>query len=303
MSGKVLLSVYSIQVKKDLLSMLWHHGVEVIEVHNEYDFLFKYKLAKEHLTLQVIEFDEKAYEASLAVLEKVTPDQIPTILMIHEYTSRIIDQALKLKVKDIVVLPADKTQLEKKILGPLMLQVKKPEPTRMPTSQMEEQREDVVPETKGKAFVFDDGPVKEEIIRADRGRYPLGLVLVHYTDFDTAAEKSLDLELRHQLRTTDRILRYDENHWLVLCPFTDKEHLVSVENKIREAYRTVGFKGELVGSLLLYGVAYPIDGKEVNVLFERLKDGLHDSRFFSNLEGTLNRLNDQEIRDRLRRRM
>ena len=293
MSGKVLLNVYSIQVKNDLLSIFVDNDMDVLEVINEHDLLFKHRLIKNNLDVYVQEFDEEHYDRSIAQLEMIDRDKVRCVVMIHAYSSQIIDDTLALNVKDIIVLPMKRDDLKRKILPPVYVVSKAEampkEPVKLNTS------EDSVQKT------FREEPLVIEIARANRGNYPLSLVLVNAVDFSKEAFSLFEDELRRLLRTTDEILEYDEKTMLLMCPFTTKDHVVEVENKVREAFSAVRFRGYSNGNMYLYGVTYPTDGRFSKPLLRLLKDGIHDSRLFSELDGPLSKLTQKDVRNKLRR--
>lgn len=293
MAGKVLLNVYSIQVKNDLLSIFIENDMDVLEVLNEHDLLFKHRLIKENLDVYVQEFDEEHYDRSLSQLTMIDRDKVRCVVMIHAYSSKIIDDTLALNVKDIIVLPIKRDDLKRKMLPPVYVISKAPA---MPKEPIRLNVDD-----SNQSSIFDDDPLVIEIARANRGNYPLSLVLVNLANFSKDALTLFEDELRLLLRTTDEILHYDESDMLLMCPFTTKENLVQVENKVREAYSKVRFKGFNSGSMYLYGVTYPVDGRFSKPLLRLLKDGIHDSRLFSELEGPLSKLTQKDVRNKLRR--
>lgn len=293
MSGKVLLNVYSIHVKNDLLSIFIENAVDVMEVQNEHDLIFKYNLLKNNLNMYIHEFDETNHKSSMEQLRRIDLEKVRCIVMIHEYSSKIIDETLLLNVKDIIVLPIDKENLRRKILSPVH-RVKSS--TSMPKAPLR-------PLDEGKLVVakFNYAPLNLEITRCTRGNYPLSLVLVSYSDIEQRAFDVFEEELRLRLRTTDVILKFDQNRLLIMCPFTPKNNLVEVENKVREAFSTVRFKGYKNSNMYLYGVTFPDDGGSSRELVRLMKDGIHDSKLFSELEGPLNRMNQRDVRNKLRR--
>lgn len=293
MSGKVLLNVYSIHVKNDLLSIFVENEMDVLEVLNEHDLLFKHRLIKDNLDVYVQEFDENHYDLSLSQLQMIDREKVRCIVMIHAYSSQIIDDTLALNVKDIIVLPMKRDDLKRKILPPVYVVSKA---DAMPKEPM---KVDVTTSTT--QTEFDEEPLIVEIARANRGNYPLSLVLVNAVDFSNEAFTLFEDELRQLLRTTDEILHYDENSMLLLCPFTTKDNVVEVEHKVREAFSTVSFKGHKKVTMYLYGVTYPVDGRFSKPLLRLLKDGIHDSRLFSELEGPMSQLTQEDVRNKLRR--
>lgn len=295
MAGKVLMNVYTIQVKNDLLSIFISNAYDVLEAQNEHDLLFKYNLVKDNLAVYVQEFDEMNHDHAIEQIQKIDRDKTRCIIIIHEYSRQIIDEALALNIKDIIVLPMDRSHLEKKIIPPVYSV--RPS-TAMPKEPPKVNKPALVPE---EAIIFDDQPMTLEIARASRGNYPMSLVLTHYNSVGDEAFALFEDELRRQLRTTDQVLRFDNHSLLLICPFTPKGNLVDVENKVRDAFGTVTFKGYTQGNIYLYGVTYPVDGETASELIDKLKDGIHDSKVFSEINGPMDRMKQREVRDRLRR--
>ena len=287
MNGKVLLNVYTVTVKNDLLSILVQNGYDFLEVFNEHELTFKYNLVKEKLDLYIHELDENNYEESLRQIATIDSKNIRCIVLIHKYSSRVIDDSLALDVKDIVVLPIERDNLSKKILS----SVKKPEPIveYMPTTPPR-------PEIQ-----VDKTRMADEINRAVRGDYPLSLVLIEYDKMGIEVYKVFKRELSRLLRTTDMLLKYDENRLLVLCPFTPKSHLVEVENKIRLAHSELAKVTVTPSTIYLYGVTFPDDGDDLDKLIKSMSDGIHDSMIFSKLDGTLHQMDRDALRTRLKR--
>lgn len=301
MKGKVLVNIFSAQVKNDLLSILLTNDYEVLEATSEHDLLFKYGLVKDSLEIYVHELNESNYEASLDQVKRIDTEKIKTVMMIHAYSSKVIDDALALKVNDVIVLPIKRENLIKKLVS------KKPQITRtalMPKEPPKVMEAKIGPEplsVRPVEELFDDSVLAMELNRSTRGRYPLSLVMVTYSNLSLEAFDSFEDVLRKLLRTTDVILRYEQEAILIVCPFTSKHHLVEVENKVREAYGTLTEQGINKGNMDLYGVSYPSDAATKEELIKILKDGIHDSKLLSDLEGPFNELNAEEVRARLKR--
>lgn len=286
MNGKVLLNVYSIGVKNDLLSILVRNGFDFLEVNGEHELGFKYNLIRDLLELYVHEFDENNYEVSMEQIRKIDTENIRCIVLIHEYSSRIIDDTLALKVRDIVVLPIERDNLQKKILS----SVTKKEPTVLMPAEPPK------PEVQ-----IDKSRISDEVNRAIRGDYPLSFVMVEYDRMGIEVYKVFKRELRKLLRATDMVLKYDRNKLLILCPFTPKSHLVEVENKVRRAHSELSNVTVTPSSIYLYGVTFPNDGENPDHLMKMMSDGIHDSMVFSSLEGPLHQMDRDAIRTRLKR--
>lgn len=284
MNGKVLLNIYSLQVRNDVLNILVQHEYDFLEVFSEYELKFKYNLMKEKLDIYIHELDEGNYEESLEQIRQIDSRHIKVIVMIHEYSSRIIHDTLALKVRDIIVLPIERDHLTKKILSLANV----------------EKAVNYMPEIPpNKEVYINKQEIESEINRAVRGEYSLSFVIIKYDGIEKEVCKVFGKKLATILRTTDRLVKYDENKLLALCPFTSKVFLVEVENKIRQAYSSLSKNKE--NSMYLYGVTFPVDGKDADMLLKKLLDGLHDSAIVSNIEGTLYQMTKEKLKLKLRR--
>ncbi|PKM68888.1 MAG: hypothetical protein CVU95_02055 [Firmicutes bacterium HGW-Firmicutes-2] len=290
MEKKVLIHVYTIQVKNDILSILVNNGHDFLEVFNNNELNFKYNLVKDQIDLYIQELDENRYEESLDQIRRIDTDKVRSIVLIHKYSKHVIDDALALKVKDIIVLPMDRTHLTKKIMS--FFDTQKPS-VLMPSSQDKVQIHNYIE--------IDINKVRDEINRAMRGNYPLSFVLVEYHSLDQPQWILFKEALNLLLRTTDMVMYFEANKILLICPFTPKNFLVEVENKVRNAYDQIKKKAPSRGALFLYGVTFPEDGQAWEALYKEMTDGIHDSKVISKFEGTLKQINPNTIRTQLKK--
>ena len=290
MEKKVLIHVYTIQVKNDILSILVNSGHDFLEVFNKNELNFKYNLVKDQIDLYIQELDENHYEESLDQIRRIDTEKVRSIVLIHKYSKHVIDDALALKVKDIIVLPMDRTHLSKKILS--FFDNQKPSHL-MPSNREKVQIQDYID--------IDIHKVRDEINRALRGRYPLSFVLVEYHSLEQPQWILFKEALNLLLRTTDIVMYFEANKILLLCPFTPKYFLVEVENKVRKAYDQIKKEAPSRGALYLYGVTFPEDGQTWEDLYKEMTDGIHDSQVISKFEGTLKQINPNTIRTQLKK--
>ncbi|MDF1617708.1 hypothetical protein [Petrocella sp. FN5] len=290
MKKKVLIHVYTIQVKNDILSILVNNGHDFLEVFNKSELNFKYNLIKDQIDLYIQELDENNYEESLDQIRRIDMEKVRTIVLIHKYSKHVIDDALALKVKDIIVLPMERTHLSKKILS--FFDTQKSSPL-MPSNQDKVQIQNYME--------IDIDKIRDEINRAMRGKYPLSFVLVQYHSLDQPQWVLFKSTLNQLLRTTDIVMYFEANNILLICPFTPKNFLVEVENKVRKAYDQIKKEVSSRSALFLYGVTFPEDGNVWEALYNEMKDGIHDSKVISKFEGTLKQINPNTIRTQLKK--
>ena len=289
MAKKALFYVRSIQVRNDLFSIFIENGFDVLEAINDDDLIFKYGLVREELTIYVHELNEEDFDNSLEALHRIDASKVRTIMLIHEYDVKTIDAAMALNVKDVVILPADRTTLKKKLVLPVI----QSKDEVMPSAPKDNETEVLIQP-------FDSNALAWELTRAERGQYPLSLVMVNHPFKEAESMTAFMSQLEILLRATDDIQPYNNDTLLLVCPFTSKEHLVEVENKVRKAFDVQ--EGPPGGELFIYGVTFPTDGNDLDGLLAIMADGIHDSRLFSELEKPFGQVSREEIRDRLRRK-
>jgi len=285
MKEHVLLNVYTHQVKNDLLSILIQNKCAFMEVFGRDELTFRYNLIKEEVGLYIHELDENNYTQSLEDIRKMTDHHVRCIILIHQYSSHIIEDALALKVKDIIVLPIERVNLDKKLKS-YITGVER---------EIKEKEEHII----GPTVKLDNQIVADAVNRATRGHYPLSFVLIEYKDIE--GRMTFKRALTKLLRATDVVLEYGQGEWLIICPFTPKSYLVEVENKARSAHNKTSKGGQKQATVYLYGVTFPDDGDSFEVLERELKDGIHDSIIFSNLGGTLAEMDKEALRIKLKR--
>ncbi len=130
----------------------------------------------------------------------------------------------------------------------------------------------------------------EEVIRAQRGRQPLSLLMLDLDDFklvnDTFGHLFGDRVLtwtaeliRSTLRASDLPARYGGDEFAVILPETDAAEARVVAERILEAFRERSFVGEQRGPVpiaLSIGVAtFPTDGRTATELIEAADAALY----------------------------
>ncbi|MBI3749678.1 MAG: GGDEF domain-containing protein [Chloroflexi bacterium] len=146
----------------------------------------------------------------------------------------------------------------------------------------------------------------EEVVRTQRARHPLSVLMLDLDDFklvnDTFGHLFGDRVLtwtaeliRSTLRGSDIPARYGGDEFAIILPETDAENARSAAERILEAFRDHAFVGEQRGPVpigLSIGVAtFPTDGRYATdliaaadqALYRVKRDGGHDA---AGTEGT-----------------
>jgi diguanylate cyclase (GGDEF)-like protein len=146
----------------------------------------------------------------------------------------------------------------------------------------------------------------EEVVRTQRARHPLSVLMLDLDDFklvnDTFGHLFGDRVLtwtaeliRSTLRASDIPARYGGDEFAIILPETDTQEARSAAERILEAFREQAFVGEQRGPVpigLSIGVAtYPTDGRYATdliaaadrALYQVKRDGGHDA---ASAEGT-----------------
>ena len=147
--------------------------------------------------------------------------------IIHEGTSEIVSGAKDAKIDDVFLIPEKRELLQGSFNKRLDQFIKKFPSAIINNPEWIEYRKNIV-----SAF-SENEDLKREIKRAGRGKYPVSFVMGRI--FGAEPEKIQDFyrRLKSVLRDTDRIMNYDSRTFVIVCPFTPKENLMQVENKIR----------------------------------------------------------------------
>lgn len=262
--------------KKILLTTLVQMGYDFVEYSSYEDFKFKAELLGEHVIMLVHELNYATYNKEFDFLKKMGGLKIPAILLIDKYDAKVIDDAMTAGLQDIMVMPVKADVIKNKI-----------------DSLMNKKSETEL--TQSADTLFDISIVDTEIQRANRGNYSLSLVLY---ELSGATEEETDDymdALQPRFRETDVQVRCASSRVLLICPFTIKDDIVEVENKLRKFSKERRSRFQSKVDLWLYGLSYPKDGKDTQELIKLLTDGLKNSMFLGGLKGSFYDLGKSEL--------
>jgi len=265
MDGKILLFIRDYQLKRKIINCVADLGLPFVECFEQEELSFKMQLFKDSNKLYIHEFLGKDDTKEFEHLEKIKDKGWRIIVVFHKYSIEYIDRCQEIKIDDLMVEPIEVAPLKNKITTILSL----------PTINLEEdERVDV--ETNSLKDV-----IQLEINRAERGKYDLSFVMIDFGSVPGKIQNSYFAELKKLLRETDVILNAKEkNTYILVCPFTPKNFLVEVENKVRYLFEEEKRQGRVssMTKLYAYGLTLGQDGLTFEDIYTRLSESIHDSK-------------------------
>ncbi|GEM_PF-1106887 len=262
MNGKVLLFVRDYQIKRNLISLLTHLQVQFMECFEEEELSFKLQLYTQGNRIFIYEFTgnvtQEEYERVKAIKDKGWK-----ILAIYpRYSIEFIDESQKIQIDDVLTHPIEPESMKRKMIA--LINKMAPESKTHP----------VHPENLQDA-------VRVEINRATRGNYPLSFIMISPPEMSDEHKDIFSGKLKEHLRETDMIyIEDDANTYMMLCPFTPKNLLVEVENKVRRVFEELRepFKIARKDKVYVHGLTLDEDGQSYQEIYEKLLKGIHDSK-------------------------
>jgi PleD family two-component response regulator len=282
MKKTILVNVSSVAIKKLILSTIVEMNLGFVETDSLADLVFKSNLLKENVSVYIHELDYANYEEDFKTIKEATSIGISVMILLDSYSSTIIDDSLKAGADDVIALPIKKdifVNKLKSLIGDC-------------NNNVEQNSDSLAEQEKMKR---NKTVIDIEIARAKRGQYSLLVIIVQLCNVEEEALQKYIDDLQANLRNTDVVLRYKNEQVVLACPFTAKESIVEVENKVRKLYTEHFEERKKYIPLHMYGVAYPKDGEDSEALLSKLEDGLHDSVIIGNMKGTLNEIAREDI--------
>ncbi len=259
--GKVLLFVRDYQLKRKVINVIVSIGIPFIEVFEQDELGYKMQLIKDEQKLYIHEYihdDDKQFEKLKLLKEKGWK----TLVIFPKYLIEYIDVCQESKVDDLIAGAVEEVAINNKITTLLNLPIVK-------ETSIEEISAD---ETNNDTTQNIRSVIELEVSRAQRGFYDLSFVIVDVGVLPIYEHKNFIRKLKNTLRETDVIVKTDEKgYYIIVCPFTAKNFLVEVENKIRALVITTT-------KLYLYGLTLGVDGDDFEELYSKLTENLNNSK-------------------------
>lgn len=278
MKDKILVFIHGIPPKKTAILTLAQMGYDFIECFNLDDMKFKLELFKDSILLMIHELDHNNYQKDFEMLEEINSKGIKTLLIIDKYNVKIIDDAMASGTSDIIELPLKNEILRSKINNIV-------------------DNKEIIPEVVEKKDIswIEPEVIEKELLRADRGKYSVSLIMIELYGVNEEEMLNLSEKFSEKLRETDIVMRYGTKRLLLVCPFTDKEHTVEIENKIRDVLEENIDNLVKKASAIVYGISYPKDGEDSIMLIKMLNEGVMNSKMIGKTKGTFRDISKEEI--------
>lgn len=263
MDGKVLIFIRDYQLKRQVINLVAQLGLSFIECNEMDELDFRIQLFVNVNKLFVYEFAEGINEEKqFKKLADMKNKGWKTLVVFSKYHIPYIDKSQDNGVNDLVVHPVEIISIKNKILTLLSV------PIEEKNEEIDQEDSDLMDET-----------VKLEINRADRGKYALSFVLFEFLSVTISKQKSFIEDLKFKLRETDAIIPgRKKNTYLIMCPFTPKNFVVEVENKIRNQFEEQKSNGEIapLSIVYAYGLTLGVDGDDFDELMDTLDKSLNE---------------------------
>lgn len=267
MDGKVLVFIRDYQLKRQVINLVVQLELSFVESNDMDELSFKSQLITTDNKVFVYEFaegqdEEKQFQRLGSMKEKGWK----ILVIFSKYSIPYIDKSQNVGIHDLLIPPIEILSLKNKILTLLSVPF------------------EVTPKQKP---VIEAIPVEEsvklEINRAERGKYVLSFVLFELASVVHSKQKIFVDLLKERLRETDDVIRgREKNMFLVICPFTPKNYVVEIENKIRSLFEELKQNGEVapLSKVYAYGLTLGEDADDFETLIERLEHNMHESKTF-----------------------
>lgn len=269
MDGKVLIFVRDYQLKRQVINLTAQLGLSFVECNEMAELNFRMQLIMAENKLFVYEFAEGIDEEKQFIkLKSMKEAGWKTLVIFSKYHIPYIDKSQNVGINDLVIHPVEIVAIKNKIISLLSVPIE--------TKATEE--------TISEEASIDE-IVKLEINRAQRGDYALSFVIFELSSVVLSKQKNFIEQLKNRLRETDAVIRgREKDTYLIMCPFTPKNFVVEVENKIRSLFQELKIEGTIapLSKLYVYGLTLGLDGEDFEQLITILEDSLHEFKVIDN---------------------
>ena len=272
MDGKILLFIRDYQLKRKMINCMMDLEVPFVECFEQDELNFKVKLFNVENRLYIYEFVAANDEEQFEQLKSMKSKGWKVLVIFPEYSIKYIDKCQEIKIDDLMVYPIEDMPLKNKIKTILKIPMMENDQVNAQEDQadQEDQKDDTIKEV-----------IQLEVNRAERGQYALSFVMIDFASISVKIQKSYLPELKKILRETDLILSSDKDDiYILVCPFTPKNFLVEVENKIRYLFEEEQKQQHIsmTTKIYVYGLTLGEDGHSFEEIYEKLIKRIGESK-------------------------
>lgn len=300
---KVLINCENRYLKGTLLRVLVELGLDVAEASDEEDVRLKLSLFRDAIVLYVLEVTrqdrERLYDEVQRLLSVRTPYRGAILALVPDESADMVGGALRAGIGDVILLPQRRERYRDVLLERLPAVIDKGRSLMGRADAQPEPSAEAPPPPVAEPIppALEDlgGELIRELKMANRGGHTLSLLMVRAVGLDESELAGLRDALVQELRDTDRVLPHGPQTFIIVCPFTAKGFIVTVERKVRDVY------GRLFGAfardrrIFMYGANYPSEEQDAATLMARMENGIHDSMAFTSLREPLHTLSAVEV--------
>ncbi|MCX7774295.1 MAG: hypothetical protein N2376_14420 [Clostridia bacterium] len=292
MDRMMLLHVENRLLKAILLKSIAQADFGVLDVIDVDDLSMKMDAFGAKVCLMILEitdWNQNAIQVELNLLKNSPFQHLPIMAVVSKDTADVVTFAMKSGIRDVFLLPKQRELYRKTVCEKMSTYYQQ----FLPPVEEKPKERNLFEE------LLENPNLKEtlslEIQRAQRGSYALTLVLAHLSGEKSDFAKNLYQRVKGQTRATDKVLMIDDETFMGVFPFAQKDHTPIIEQKIREAYDLESRKQAGPRKLNLFTATYPDDDTSLDMLLERLENGVNNSIVINSIRTPLNALSKTEI--------
>lgn len=287
MDKYIFLHVKSRFVRTILLKSIAKAGIGVMEIMDPDDLAIKLDGYGDFIVLFITEILDENDPVLSDVVESIRNryPSVPVLALVYKDSYEIVNTAIKLGIKDILFLTNNYESHAKAIQDKM--------------AKYYEIINKQEKETGLSRLVHENISVKEsldlELKRAIRGNYPVSFIMAHLSGHEPEVVKSIINTSKKFIRETDKILLIDEDTFIGVFLFVEKEYVPLLEEKLRNAFKNELKKVGIHKKFCLYGATFPDDGDNLDELLSRLEKGISNMMAINDVQIPLNSLTPSDI--------
>lgn len=292
MSDKVLIDIEDRVIKGIVLKVLRQKNLEFMEEMGIKDLQLKLEIFQDTILFHIIQISKSSYKEQFEFIKSMKREGLsgfPVLAIIPAATAEFVGGAKNVGIEDVVLIP-EKKELFRDLFTARLTEFIKKVPSKKPVSEVHSHGSTVTE-------LASDKDLNHELKRAARGKYSVSFVMGRFTGVNLGQIQEFYEGLKKELRDTDKIVQYNFNTFVVVCPFTIKSYLTEVEKKIRDTFEGLFGGYSRTQRLDMYGVTYPDNGRNIEELVEIMEKGVHDSIIISNIREPLNSISRDRLED------